>query len=262
MKKKEVDFLMNIPDDKLETFYKYQYFNLRFQETKLEWDSIWIFPECKSIVNIEVKLGPKEEGNKYKLLKDASHQTHKHFNYFQKLFVSVLSPGWNFVKAACVPYLEATVNSSELCQYCDQFILKEKDLFNLVPWTNMVLGFNAKWNREEYIFDYDKLLAAIIGYSSLKETSKLEKIIINPTDLSKGVEIALTGSDIGRTGENEANHYMLNNKQLNAVKHTSPFLIIGGDYGTGKTFVLKERAITCASTNSNNNVIFITLTAI
>ena len=60
-KKKENDLLMNIPDDKLEIFFKYQYFNLRFQETKLEWDSIWIIPESKSIVNIEVKLVLKKK---------------------------------------------------------------------------------------------------------------------------------------------------------------------------------------------------------
>ena len=261
-KKKENNFLMNISDDKLENFYKYQYFNLRFQETKLEWDSIWIIPESKSIVNIEVKLGPKEEGNKYKLLEDASHQTEKHFNFFQKLFRSVLPKGWNFVKAACVPYLDDNINSSDLCVYCDQFIMKEKDLVSLVPWTNMVFNSNAQWKEEEYKLDYENLLAAIIGYASLKETAKLDKLIVSPTDLSKDVEKAITGNDIGITGENEAYHYMLNNEQLNAVKHTSTFLIINGDYGTGKTFVLKERARMCALSNNKSNVIFITLTAI
>ena len=98
--------LKEIPYENLENFYKYQHYNMSLQQFKEEWDILVIFPDSRSVINIEVKLGPKEDGNKLNLLKEASKQTNNHFLYFQKLFSSKLNDNWNFIKAACVHYLE------------------------------------------------------------------------------------------------------------------------------------------------------------
>ncbi len=55
---------------------------------------------------------------------------------------------------------------------------------------------------------------------------------------------------------------MLNTEQFNAVHFKSAFLIINGDYGTGKTFVLKERAKMFAENNKNEKIAYINLTGL
>ena len=47
---------------------------------------------------------------------------------------------------------------------------------------------------------------------------------------------------------------MLNSEQLQVVHSPAEFLIIDGDYGTGKTYILKERAKKCATNNHENQI--------
>ncbi len=76
-------FLFKIPNNKLRNFYKYQFYNFSLQEIKTEWDTLMIIPKYNAIINIEVKLGPKDCGDKLELLTNASEQTQKHF-FFHK----------------------------------------------------------------------------------------------------------------------------------------------------------------------------------
>ena len=55
--------------------------------------------------------------------------------------------------------------------------------------------------------------------------------------------------------------YMLTPEQLAGVKCTSSFIIIDGDYGTGKTYVLKEKAKQCAVNNPDSKIAYINLSA-
>ncbi len=209
---KETLILHEIPVENLESFYKYQHYNMTLRQSLEEWDILAIFPESKSIVNIEVKLGINEGGNKLNSLKKASKQTKKHFLYFQKLFSSKLTSNWNFIKAACVPYLEVKTRAEEPCNYCDIFILKEKENnLEIFTWIERLIGNNERNMdtldiiRNTSKADYENLVSSIIGHSSLKEYT-LNGLILSPLDHSKQVETAITGRNSGITGELEFNH--------------------------------------------------------
>ena len=55
---------------------------------------------------------------------------------------------------------------------------------------------------------------------------------------------------------------MLNHEQLRAVMNTNDYIVLSGDFGTGKTFVLKERAKRCAEKNTTSNIAYINLTSL
>ena len=255
-------FLHEIPQEKLESFYTYQYYNMSLQQFKEEWDILAIFPDSKSVINIEVKRGPKEEGNKFNLLKEASEQTNNHFLYFQKLFGSKITDDWNFIKAACVPYLEVEEDATEPCKHCQIYILKEKEMLTQTDIFTWIERLTLNHAQNTSSTDYENLVASIIGHSSLKEFSE-DGLIISPLDQSKKVEASITGKNPGIVGESECNHkYLLNTEQLNAVHNKSSFLIIDGDYGTGKTFVLKERVKSCAKEFKDKKIAYINLTGL
>ena len=253
--------LKQIPNDKLENFYKYQYYSLEVQKTKLEWDSLVILPQCKTVINIEVKLGNKHFGNKLDLLEHAAKQTEKHNDYFQKVFGPTLSEGWNFVRAACVPYLTVSENYYKPCSNCKQYILKEKDMFDLLPKFNSILNNLNSVSKEEYKVEFDNIVSGIIGYASLNRCNKLHKLIVDPIDYSKQTERGLTGKNPGISGENEVQYYMLTPTQFNAIHLNKPIMVLYGDFGTGKTYVLKERAKRCAEKYRNRKIVYFNLTA-
>ena len=88
----------------------------------------------------------------------------------------------------------------------------------------------------------------------------LDKKIVDPDKFGKDLEKAQTGLQAGIQGENSL-CYMLTPEQLNAEKDQSPHMIIEGDYGTGKTFVLKEKTKSCAKKNPNpSKIAYINLT--
>ena len=55
---------------------------------------------------------------------------------------------------------------------------------------------------------------------------------------------------------------MLTSEQLNAVHHNSDFLIVEGDFGTGKTYVLKERVKMKSKGFTNSKIAYINLTSL
>ena len=258
----EDTFLYNISDDKLKSYYRYQHYIFTLQEMKTEWDTLIIYPECRAIINIEVKLGPRDGGNKIQLLKDASIQTKKHLDFMQKVFGNVLSKDWVFVKAACVPYLKIEKKNNQPCANCRQYILSESDISDITPWCHKLIKEKLATSRVDYQEEYGNLVAELIYSISIKESSILNKAMLDPLDLSRETEIALTGEIRGISGEINAPKYMLSKEQLNAKHSNESFLILGGDYGTGKTYVLKERLKTCAEMKQNSNILYIDLTGL
>ena len=74
---------------------------------------------------------------------------------------------------------------------------------------------------------------------------------------------SITGNNSGISGESENDdRFMLNTEQYNAVHNKSSLLVIEGDYGTGKTLVLKERAKMYANENKDEKIAFINLTGL
>ncbi len=217
---------------------------------------------------------------------------------FKKIFGYLLSSEWKFVTAVCLPNLTDYDENDEHapCRNCKIFIIDNKQLDDIKPWLMKFMHSESNCADEEY----NNLLAGIIGFMSLRETEKIFKLIIDPIDYNLKTAELLVGEENDITGENDkvrrpkqvedeikkrsdyaeySNEqievemlkqlnndkylsYMLNPKQLSAVLNSSKFLIINGDFGTGKTFVLKERAKRCADLNKESRVAFINLSSL
>ena len=238
----------------------------------MEWDSLVIIPESKIIINIEVK-----SGNGWNPLKKAARQTSKHLSIFKTIFKALLSTEWSFVKAVCTPILE-TAENKKPCDDCKQFILQQVGFLDMKPWIQSLMEPTRKYTEDNYKTEYDNLLIEIIGFSSIRQSDNLNKLILDPKELSKETEIKLTVQGSAIQGENEIDRdklleaydkennkseylcYMLTPDQLMAVKDTSPHIIIEGDYGCGKTYVLKERTKQCAEKYPDDKITYINLT--
>ena len=95
----------------------------------MEWDSLLVLPAYKMIINIEVKSGSGIDA-----LKSAASQTNLHLSIFKKIFGSLLSNEWKFVKAACTSNLKyESIKEYIPCTYCKQFLVTADDLLNFIP---------------------------------------------------------------------------------------------------------------------------------
>ena len=283
--------VLEIPEEKKDIFYKRQLYFSKLQELQGEWDQLIVLKAYKTIINIEAKKGEKLER-----LKESSDQTRKRLLIFKKVFGYLLSSEWKFVTAVCLPNLTDYDENDEHapCRNCKSFIIDNKQLDDIKPWLMKFMHSESNCAEEEY----NNLLAGIIGFMSLRETEKIFKLIIDPIDYNLKTAELLVGEENDITGENDkvrrpkqvedeirsdkadySNEqieekmlkqlnnekylsYMLNPKQLSAVLNSSKFLIINGDFGTGKTFVLKERAKRCADLNKESRVAFINLSSL
>ncbi len=263
--------LKGIPDEKLEDFYKYQWFKCNLQEISMEWDSLVVLAEHNLVINIEVKSGPK-----LSVIKKAAKQTKKHFSLFRRIFGTHLSEEWNFVKAVFAPNF-ASSNQNEPCTYCLQFLLTENDIVDLLPWIKRITDQFISPIKTISDEEYQNLLVGIIGFTVTRNANKLTTLIHNPFEVSQTMEIALTAKSSGIDGESPMDRnilkkvvegdtsdykhlcYMLTSEQINAIKSQASFLIIDGDYGTGKTFVLKERTMMFAAKSPGCKIAYITL---
>ena len=261
--KKKADSLKKNSDSEMENFLKLQWYTNKVQKVCMEWDSLLILPEYKMIINIEVKSGAG-----FDPLKTAASQTDLHLSIFKNIFGSLLSNEWKFFKAACTPNL-ITINGNQPCKYCKQFILTVSELRNLKSWINSLTNSCKKYIDQDYANEYDNLLVGIIGFSSMRKLSELNKLIVDPNELSKTTEKKLTHITSGVHRENPIDKdndeymcFMLTPKQLNVVYSQSEFIIIHGDYGTGKTYVLKERCKKIAKQHQDKKIAYINLTGL
>ena len=211
-----------------------------------------VIPESKIFINIEVK-----SGENINALKKAADQTNKHLNFARKVFGPMITKGWQFIKSAFSPNFIFGEESKQLCAHCKQYILSTEDLQDMKPWLERLMACNSNVKGTVLQNDYDTILVAMIGFASMRQVDSLNKLIVDPYEISLETELKLTGQTQGLSVEAVCNQdlnqgldetetkymcYMLTPDQINAVKCPAKLLLISGDYGTGKTYVLKERA--------------------
>ena len=284
IKKQKDYFIKNLPQEQVVNFYRHQLYDLKVQEESNEWDSIIVVPGSKMIINIEVKTG-----NSGETLKSASKQTKKHNIFFRKVFGCVLSEDWKFLRSVCMPYYKFDEVSTLPCKQCKKFIIGTRELSDVKKWIQQFVAVDIKPTNESCQNEYEDLISRLIGFTSIQKSFEINKLLAKPTDYRKDVEKRLTGENSGLSGEGcfndryelvnkmdqinkiskftlkiaqdcEFNCYMLTFQQLNALKYSAQILIIVGDYGSGKTFVLKERAKLHATKNPDEKIVYITLT--
>ena len=190
-----------------------------------------------------------------------------------------MSEEWNFVKAAFAPNF-AVSNQNEPCAYCIQFILTQEDVVDLQPWINHIIKQFVSPIKTFTDEEYQNLLVGIIGFTVTRNANMLTTLIHDPFELSQTMEKALTDQSSGIDGETPADRniikkvvdgdtseyrhlcYMLSPEQINAIKSPASFLIIEGEYGTGKTFVLKERTMMLATKYPECKIAYINLSGL
>ena len=129
---------------------------------------------------------------------------------------------------------------------------------NFIPWINKLNKFCHTYREDDYTEEYDNLLVGLIGFSSICKASELNKLIVDPNEFSTETEKLITGVTLGIQGDYYC--YMLTPEQINANKCSSKFMILDGDFGTGKTLVLKERAMAFAKAYPNDKIAYMNLT--
>ena len=264
VKKNVGEQLMKVPENESKHFFYYHWYLSQVQDVSMEWDSLIIIPQVKMIINIEVK-----SGSGINALKKAAKQTNAHQRIFKKIFGAHLSQEWKFVKTAFIPNL--FLICSEPCENCKKYVIT--DIQKIDDWIKNLLYPRFIFTDENYKAEYENLLLGIIGYSSLRQTDTLKKKIRDPQEYIQATKSKVTESDtfiegtiIENVGKDEKLNkseylcYMLTPDQLMAVKDPSPHIIIDGDYGCGKTYVLKERTKQFADKYPDEKIAYINLT--
>ncbi len=186
--------LKKIENDKLESFYRYQWFHFNVQDSSMEWDTLVVLPQFKLIINIEVKSG------QIQALKKASRQTVDHLKFFKKMFGAVLSEEWRFLKGACTPNLKLE-NGDSPCEYCRMYVVSDKDIADMEVWINTIIKNLEKFGKEKYETEFKDLLAGLLGYQCMVNASVTNKLLIDPLILSENTEEKLVAKKIGIDGE-------------------------------------------------------------
>ena len=281
-------------DESLKPYYNYQFYNSIIREISQEWDTVCILPQHKLLINIEAK-----RGDKYQKLKEGAAQTKSHISIIKQLFRSQISSDWKFVSTVCMPFLQFNRNNrNEICSYCNFFVLDYCAMKDMKSWIGNLVANNNLNTYDDYKEDHEHLISAFIGYMSIKKASKLNKMIVDPIEYRAKTAEMLVGHESILTTENDTERkanlaekqiekqekrvsdkefaeevknillnenqlcYMMNTDQLDAVMNTSPFIIIEGDYGTGKTYILKEKAKRCAEKFPRSKIAYVNLTTV
>ncbi len=280
-KQKHPDNIKKFQKIQAANFYRHQLYDLKVQEESNEWDTMIVIPSCKLVMNIEVK-----SGKSWEVLKSAANQTKKHHNFLNKVFGCVLSEEWKFLRSVCMPLIK--LEDVVPCNNCRKYLLGTTELFDVKNWIQGIVEDNNKLIDNSCQKDYDNLIMRLIGFTSIQKSFEINKLLVNPIDYRKQAEEKLSGEDSGLSGEGgfkdrhelmnklkeeklpkltiktaenyNFNCYMLTFQQLNALKYSSQILILLGDYGSGKTFVLKERAKQYATKNPDEKIVYVNLT--
>ena len=190
----KTDILLKVPDAESERFFKYQWFNCHVQLISMEWDSLIILPESKVVINIEVK-----SGSTFTPLNSAAKQTNKHLSIFRNIFGSFCSDEWKFMKSAYIPNLNLE-EVKEPCGFCKQYIITKANMeIRIKELTKSYMLYPA----ENFKKEYENLLVGIIGFSSIRQSDELNKLIVNPYEFSRETERKITGQTNAIQGENE-----------------------------------------------------------
>ena len=258
--------MKQVPEDESKNFFQYHHYLSQVEKIAKEWDSLIIIPQLKMVINIEVKSGVS-----FNALNKAARQTNDHLKIFKNIFGANLSPEWKFVKAAFTPNLSFKIKDKQPCEFCKKFVITDNK--KIAEWIeNLKCSQKNIFTCEDYKKEYENLLVGIIGYSSLRQT--LNKKILDPEEFIQATKSKVTDSDTfndekskeilrekGVLSKSEYFCYMLTADQLMAVKDPSSHMIIEGDYGCGKTYVLKERTKQYAEKYPKSKIAYINITA-
>ena len=239
----------------------------------MELDSIIVLPQFKIIIDIEVKNSSGKN-----MLQKASKQISTHGCLFKQRFQQLLSPGWKFVKSVCI-FDSEQISIKELCNCnnCVKYILSKNDLSknnNFKTWIQSLINDKKQFSKCEYQEDFNILLK---GFNFTENKS-------DPLEISKQTEMKLIAKNVHIDSENEKSRdklkmeytkckqvakkitnneslcYEISPSQVEALNSNSSRLILDGDIGTGKTYILKIKAKVYAEENPEKNIMYLNLT--
>ena len=117
---------------------------------------------------------------------------------------------------------------------------------NLGPFITKTLNMKRKFTKDEYKEDYVYIRQTMIGSEALENIGNIGKIL---SKYRIETEKAITSKEHGITGEYHdgleldschEGYIMFTPDQLDIYKNSnSKYCVLEGDYGTGKTYILK-----------------------
>ena len=236
-------------------------------------DSLLILPESKLIVNIELR-----QTKKLSKLRKAANQSKQNISVFKKMFQPVLSGDWKFITALCFPKLELKRKESEPCTNCKNFMLGEKEMFDMKVWVEKLIrvekykGEHSNNNNDQYIHMVDTIFLSLIhkannlrmlvdepGFGT-QQTKRYQTLLHNAEKINK---LMMSSIEHSKQTENLLVHNITKNGDIQQLVHQSnqSILIIDGDHGVGKTYVLQERAKYIARNNPTCKLAYLNLSS-
>jgi hypothetical protein len=207
-------------------------------------------------------------------IKIAAEQSSKRKKTFMKHHQDILSPDWTFVSAVATP-LSPFPQNKRICDKCRPFILAQdttSDLKKLEQWLDMVINLAPKQDSKDD-HEYANLLTRIIGFLLISPYSppSYREINLPKAERQQKKErnfeaVCGSNSDGGFSVENTttedvealrnkkhtgvATHLgsiptliLWNKNQLNVLQRDEKKVLLVSDFGTGKTLLLKARAL-------------------
>jgi len=247
-----------------------------------EFDILIVFPTSHRIIDIEVKSTDAESENTGKDIQNAAQQTARRNKLFQKLHQDILSSEWTYIRAVALPLVSSLkdIPSLKICTRCREYILDRGQLnSSLEAWmtTTRQQGHQASSTMDQF----RNLLTRIVGFLLISDTQHLNKFgdletIGNLSKLSLAKQqmagrelhhqavVGTEASDISseppssediniwdrHQEEKDPTHlgslrtvFLWNRDQLNVMQLDRKRVIFDADFGTGKTLMLKSRAL-------------------
>ncbi|XP_023348853.1 uncharacterized protein LOC111717588, partial [Eurytemora carolleeae] len=237
-----------------------------------EVDTLIVLPLRKLLIVIETKAAT-EDTNFPSKLKEGSQQCEKFHQYLKAAHWNILSEQWKLVKCVSFPLifnLEEEKNQEKIrrpncgcCQNCQEFIIDGRKLKNMGAWLRNVLDrFPPK---HDIYHEYTNLITRILGFTMYKKNPSPWSLTL--TENRKVNDYAITGSESGLSSEAPESWIWLRKGQLEALSCLR--VIFSADYGTGKTLLLKKKALELSDKAANQEigafgqkVLFISLAAL
>ncbi len=234
-------------------------------------DSLLILPESKLIMNLELR-----QTKKLSKLRKAANQSKQNISVFKKIFQPFLSGEWKFITALCFPNLELKRKESEPCTNCRNFILGEKEMVDMKPWVEKLLRQHkcnlSNDNPNSYIHMVDTIFLSLIqkannlrmlveepGFGT-QQTKRYQTLLHNAEKINK---LMMSSIEHSKQTENLLVHNISKNDDIQQLVHhfNQSILIIDGDHGVGKTYVLQERAKYIAQNNPTCKLAYLNLSS-
>jgi hypothetical protein len=229
-----------------------------------EHDFIIIDGNSKLIILVEAKKTLKSG-----TVKNAKLQLTQQVEYIRDYHGHVLTKEWKI--ATVIAYEELQVKN--LCQNCSNFLLGPQEFENLKSWwenLGATLKSHVKLEPDENSFQpeqskncYKKLLARIIGFSSscFKYTMKSVRDEVS-TALKGNADLVSAGPSkeladqkkghmyprmLDKVGDERIKLLLDKSQRALLMGNDCKFLLLGGTYGSGKSLLLRLKALELAA---------------